>query len=120
MQVGAQVSEKISEQRKMQLASRPADVVQTAIGKLELPAPYSSKSTVKVSKIIGWKDQKPDAPAGFTVVKFAENLQHPRSTYVGTNGDIFVVESNTRNSANRIILLRDTNGDGKANEQTYF
>jgi hypothetical protein len=119
-QVGAQVNEKLSEQRKAEIANRPADVVQTAVGKLELPAPYSSKSIVKVSRIIGWKDKKPEAPAGFTVVKFAENLQHPRSTYIGTNGDIFAVESNTRNSANRIILLRDTDGDGKANEQNVF
>jgi hypothetical protein len=116
----AQVNENISEQRKAALASRPADVVLTAIGQLELPAPYSSKSTVKISSISGWKNKKPEAPAGFTVIKFAENLQHPRSTYVGSNGDIFAVESNTRNSANRIILLRDTNGDGKANEQNVF
>lgn len=120
LEMVAQVNTKLSEERKTALASRPDDVVQTAIGPLRLVAPYSSKSTVKVSEVVGWGTKVPQAPAGFTVSKFAENLQHPRSTYIAPNGAIFVVESNTRKSANRILLLRDSNGDGTADEQTVF
>ncbi|WP_432670772.1 PQQ-dependent sugar dehydrogenase [Flavobacterium sp. SM2513] len=120
LEMAAQVNTKLSEERKAELASRSADVVQTAIGTLRLVAPYSSESIVKESKVIPWGINKPQAPAGFEVVKFAENLEHPRSTYVAPNGDIFAVESNTKRSANRITLLRDTNGDGRANEQTVF
>ncbi len=120
IETNAQVNENLSKERKEVLASRPDDVVQTAIGPLRLVAPYSSNSIVKVSKVIGWGEKKPQAPVGFKVIKFAENLQHPRSTYIAPDGSVYAVESNTRNSANRILLLRDTNGDGAANEQIVF
>lgn len=116
----SQVNTKLSEPQKAVWAAKPADVVQTAIGPLTIPASYSSKSVVKASKIVDWGTKKPLAPAGFTVNRFASNLQHPRNTYIGKNGDVFVVESNTKNSANRITLLRDTNGDGKADVQNIF
>lgn len=116
----AQVNTKLSESKKAELASRPDDVVQTAIGPLKLVAPYSSKSVAKGSKVIGWGDKKPQAPDGFIVTKFADNLLHPRQTYVAPNGAIFVVESNTRNSANRISLLQDKNGDGIAERITFL
>jgi len=119
-EVAAQVNEDLSKEKKEELASRPADVVQTEIGELRLVPPYSSESIAKESEVIGWGDKKPQAPAGFKVTKFAENLQHPRRTYIAPNGDIFVVESNTQNSANRVSLLRDTNGDGKANKSQVF
>src|SRR6188768_28107 len=62
-----------------------------------LPQPYETKSTKNFSKVIGWKDgMTPVAPAGFTVTKFADGLDHPRWIYVGKNGDIFVAESNTK------------------------
>lgn len=116
----AQVNTKLSESKKAELASRPDDVVQTAIGPLKLVEPYSSKSVAKDSKVIGWGDKKPQAPDGFIVTKFADNLLHPRQTYVAPNGAIFVVESNTRNSANRISLLQDKNGDGIAERITFL
>jgi hypothetical protein len=110
----AQVNTNLSDSKKAALSSRPADVVETSIGTLRLVAPYSSESVVKGSRVSGWGDQKPQAPAGFIVTKFAENLAHPRQTYIAPNGDIFVVESNTRKSANRISLLQDKDGDGTA------
>src|SRR5688572_6056991 len=61
-----------------------------------LPLPYATKSSVNFSKVIGWpKDRTPIAPGGFTVTKFADNLQNPRWIYVTPNGDILVAESNT-------------------------
>ncbi len=100
-----------------------------------LPAPYATKSVKNYSKVIGWPEGKlPQAPAGFTVIKFAEGLQNPRWVYVTPNGDILVAEANTETkglkkvtekisgkaesqntgeSANRITLLRDKDNDGK-------
>lgn len=109
----------------------------------QLPAPYATKSSVKLSNVIGWKEGKmPTVPHGFMVTKFADGLDNPRWIYVAPNGDIFVAESNTEakglvkkaanlvtgksksqklgNSANRITLIRDINGDGVPELKTTF
>lgn len=92
--------------------------------------------------MIGWPDGKtPVAPAGFSVTKFAENLKSPRNIYVAPNSDVFVVLSNSERtvaekvvnkitgkakaevagkSANTIVLLRDSDKDGKPDLQTNF
>ncbi|HRD46934.1 MAG TPA: sorbosone dehydrogenase family protein, partial [Caulobacter sp.] len=96
------------------------------------------------AKAVGWPaDGKPTAPAGFTVTRFAEGLDHPRWLYRLPNGDVLVVESNSPPrevkgitdwvaarmmktagagvpSANRITLLRDADGDGKPELRTVF
>ena len=118
--VQAQVNTDLSEEKKKELSHQPADVVETAIGELRLVPPFSSESVTKESEVIGWGDKKPQAPAGFKVTKFAENLKHPRRTYIAPNGDIFVVESNTKNSADRITLIRDKDNDGTPNYQEVF
>jgi glucose/arabinose dehydrogenase len=113
-------------------------------GKVVLPAPFATKSAHNFSKVIGWSDGKmPIAPQGFIVSKFADGLQNPRWVYVGSNGDIFVCESNGKNdiiktvaakvsgksksgnvdengSANRITLFRDTDGDGAPDVKVPF
>src|SRR5215217_7143917 len=62
----------------------------------QLPQPYATKSSVKFSNVIGWKDGKmPTVPQGFTVTKLADGLDNPRWIYVAPNGDILVAESNT-------------------------
>ncbi|MEH6706156.1 MAG: sorbosone dehydrogenase family protein [Galbibacter orientalis] len=96
--------------------------VQTAIGEIELPAPFSTRSVSRPSTVIDWpKEKTPTAPAGFKVTRFAEDLKHPRWTYIAPNGDVFVAEANTsKDSANRITLLRDTNGDEKVDEQHIY
>ncbi|APS39094.1 MULTISPECIES: PQQ-dependent sugar dehydrogenase [Salegentibacter] len=116
----AQVNTDLSEEKKKELSQQPADVVETAIGELRLVPPFSSESVTKESEVIGWGDKKPQAPAGFKVTMFAENLKHPRRTYIAPNGDIFVVESNTKNSADRIILIRDKDSDGNPDYQDVF
>ncbi|MBZ9728904.1 sorbosone dehydrogenase family protein [Salegentibacter sp. JZCK2] len=116
----AQVNEDLTEEKKEKLSKRPADIVQTEIGELRLVPPFSSESVTKESKVIGWGDNKPNAPAGFKVTKFAENLNHPRRTYIAPNDDIFVVESNTENSADRITLIRDIDQDGTPDYQEVF
>jgi glucose/arabinose dehydrogenase len=120
-----------------------ADTVKnTAKQAVNLPAPYDTKSTKTYCKVIGWPtDKMPVAPAGFTVSQFAGNLDNPRNIFVAPNGDVFVSQANTElnaieriganiigvgksqkygKSANNIILLRDTNGDGVPDLKTVF
>jgi glucose/arabinose dehydrogenase len=106
-----------------------------------LPAPFATKSTKNFSKVIGWGDQMPVAPEGFTISKFADSLQHPRWIYVAENGDVFIAESNTilkgilkfgakisrkiktqhiGESANRITMFRDSNKDGIVDQRFVF
>jgi len=112
-----------------------------------LPAPQKSWiPTVNVATATGWPaGGKPTAANGMAVAAFATGLDHPRSLYVLPNGDVLVAETNappkpddgkgikawaTRlvmgragagtPSANRIMLLRDADGDGTAETRTVF
>ena len=122
MNVAGQANENLSEQKKEELAQSGPDYAETAIGKIKLPAPFASESVSKVSKIVAWPEgQSPKAPEGFKVTKFAEDLEHPRWTYVAPNNDIFVVESNdAKNSADRITMFRDKDQDGVPEERYSF
>ena len=119
--VSCKSKKSVSENSKEKWRNTGSSVVETAIGPLELVAPYSSESVTKNSKVISWPSNKlPKAPEGFEVQRFADDLEHPRWTYVAPNNDIFVAESNTKNSANRITLLRDTDMDGDVDERHVF
>jgi glucose/arabinose dehydrogenase len=110
-----------------------------------LPAPQKGMlPTVQVAKAVGWpKGAAPVAPAGFTVSAYASGLDHPRWIYLLPNGDVLVAESSTEAtkatdllslvanrvqdiagaqhaSANKIILLRDSNGDGVVDIKSTF
>jgi glucose/arabinose dehydrogenase len=112
-----------------------------------LPAPNSTLiPTIQVAPAIGWPaDAKPTPAAGLEVNAFAKDLDHPRWLYVLPNGDVLVAETNApprpedgrgikgwfmkramkkvgaaTPSANRITLLRDTNGDGVPDVRTVF
>jgi glucose/arabinose dehydrogenase len=112
-----------------------------------LPAPsHSLIPTVNIAPAVGWRaGEIPVAAHGLTVGAFATGLDHPRWLYVLPNGDVLVAETNgpTRPednegikgwffrhfqkkagagvpSANRITLLRDTNGDGVADRRYAF
>jgi glucose/arabinose dehydrogenase len=107
----------------------------------ELRAPTESESAVNFSKVIGWpQGETPDAPDGFVVQRFADELVSPRWAYVLPNGDVLIAESSTipdrdmtkeaaqglrqagniQQNANRITLLRDTDSDGKADLRRVF
>lgn len=119
--IGCKNEKDVPESTQEELADNGITTVETAIGPLELVAPFSSESVTKSSKVVGWgEDKTPTAPEGFSVSKFADGLEHPRWTYIAPNNDIFVAESNTKNSANRITLLRDTDEDGKVDERKVF
>jgi glucose/arabinose dehydrogenase len=109
----------------------------------ELPPPTRTPiPTVKVAKAVGWPaGAAPVAAPGLTVTTFATGLEHPRWLLALPNGDVLVAETaeppqapqyKDRSlkglfvgifmkeagaavpSANRITLLRDTDGDGVA------
>ncbi|HEX4696010.1 sorbosone dehydrogenase family protein [Sphingomonas sp.] len=94
--------------------------------------------TIGVADAVGWKaGETPTAAAGLKVNAFASGLDHPRWIYRLPNGDVLVAESNSppregggisgwvmdylmkkagagMPSPNRIMLLRDADGDGVA------
>lgn len=106
-----------------------------------LASPDATKPVFNFSTVSGWPaGAKPVAPPGFTVTRFADRLDHPRWVLCLENGDVLVAESSgkpkqprneeefqkaelmkqagqPRPSADRVTLLRDTNGDGEAEER---
>ena len=112
-----------------------------------LPPPQ--KAVIPVINVVtakGWPPDVSPTPAdGLTVNAFARGLDHPRWIYVLPNGDVLVAETNAPRrpddnkgikgiffkffqaraggavpSANRITLLRDTDGDGVADIRSPF
>lgn len=102
--------------------------------------------TVNIAPAVGWpQGLSPKPMDGLQVQALASGLDHPRWVYVLPNGDVLVAESNSPDkpdadtgvvgavtkfvmrragagtqSANRITLLRDTNGDGVADVRSVF
>lgn len=113
----------------------------------QLPAPRQSLlPTVNIAPARGWPAGAiPTAAPGFAVNAYASGLAHPRWLYVLPNGDVLVAETNAPArpadgrgikgffmrllmrkagagvpSADRITLLRDTDGDGVAETRRVF
>jgi glucose/arabinose dehydrogenase len=100
--------------------------------------------TINVPEATSWPaGEAPRAAQGLTVGRFAEGLDHPRTILVLPNGDVLVAEAQSPPrdtsgiegmvmgrlmskagaggvSANRITLLRDADGDGKAEVKTPY
>ncbi len=82
-----------------------------------LARPNATKSVYNFSSVVGWQSgQTPQAPEGFKVELFADNLHKPRWIYELDNGDIVVAES----KADRLTLFRDINGDGNPDTSYTF
>jgi glucose/arabinose dehydrogenase len=113
--------------------------------KPNLPQPQTTLiPTVNIAPATGWaKAAAPVAASGLSVAAFARDLDHPRWLYVLPNGDVLVAETNAPAkdkggitawitglvmkkagagvaSANRISLLRDTDGDGVADVRSVL
>jgi glucose/arabinose dehydrogenase len=84
----------------------------------DLPAPEVLTGPRNQSRVIPKpEDAKLAVPAGFQISVFAEgDFEQPRGMALASNGDVFVTESR----ANRISLLRDSNGDGRVDERFVF
>jgi glucose/arabinose dehydrogenase len=110
-----------------------------------LPPPIESAlPTIAVAPARGWAESEtPTAGAGLRVTAFARGLDHPRWLLVLPNGDVLVAESNAQPSRpksvrdvvmkltqgiagaqvpspDRILLLRDADGDGVAETRAVF
>jgi glucose/arabinose dehydrogenase len=112
-----------------------------------IPEPSGSLiPTINIAPAEGWpQNARPQAAAGLAVNAFATSLDHPRWLYVLPNGDVLVAETNAPErpedsagikgwvmsmvqeragagvpSANRITLLRDSDGDGTAETKEIF
>jgi glucose/arabinose dehydrogenase len=97
--------------------------------------------SIAIAEPIGWRaNEAPVAAAGLGVSRFAEGLNHPRTMLTLPNGDVLVALTNSPPrpqtgivsrvmgllmsragagvpSANRIVLLRDSDGDGRAEQR---
>jgi glucose/arabinose dehydrogenase len=101
--------------------------------------------SVGLAKTVGWaKDETPAAANGLVVSRFADGLDHPRTMLTLPNGDVLVSETAAPQQANpsgvtgffqklfmsmvgagdaspnRIILLRDADGNGSAEQRFTF
>jgi glucose/arabinose dehydrogenase len=90
----------------------------TSVDPKTLPAPFASTSARRFSRIV---PQPADArlylPKGFRINVFAEGgFREPRWMALAPNGDVFLADSR----ANSVIVLRDANKDGVAEERFVF
>jgi glucose/arabinose dehydrogenase len=83
----------------------------------DLPKPYATPSVTKHARdVAAPAGALPKVPEGFTVARFAAKRQGPRMLRTAPNGDVFVAES----AADRVSVLRDADGDGKAETVSVF
>ncbi|HQS68821.1 MAG: sorbosone dehydrogenase [Novosphingobium sp. 28-62-57] len=97
--------------------------------------------SIKTAEPVGWKDgELPVAAQGLQVSRFADKLDHPRTMFTMPNGDVLVALTNSPPrdesgitgmvmgflmkkvgaggpSPNKIVLLRDADGDGTAEQR---
>jgi glucose/arabinose dehydrogenase len=103
------------------------------------PAEAIIMTDINLAKPVAWKgNEAPTVPPGFQIKAMATGLMSPRRVYALPNGDVVVVQalkqgkepiervknpffdfifgmahsSSTNGPSNRIVLLRDANGDG--------
>ncbi|MFL6797079.1 MAG: PQQ-dependent sugar dehydrogenase [Xanthobacteraceae bacterium] len=76
----------------------------------DLPPPKSGPVAASRSLVVPYQGQSLRMPDGFTATIFASGLEHPRRLLVLPNGDVIVAEQ----SKGYLTLLRDEDGDGKA------
>jgi glucose/arabinose dehydrogenase len=106
---------------------------------------YESFPTVGIAEPTGWPaNAVPDAAEGLAVTRFAQGLDHPRTMFVMPGGDVLVALTNRPPSkgsggiegfiagllfkkagaggasANQIALLRDADGDGRAEQKAIL
>lgn len=76
----------------------------------DMPAPYASDSVANGADTVPRDGIVPDAPEGFSVTLFADGITGARAIKASPNGDILVA----RSRVGAVSLLRDTDGDGRA------
>jgi glucose/arabinose dehydrogenase len=85
--------------------------------KPSLPAPFATKSAGNgPDSVAAPAGFLPIVPKGFHINIFAKDFKRPRLLTVAPNGDIFLAET----GANKVVILRDPNHTGGAQEQIVF
>ena len=122
-------------------ADQPMDKVTGTDPFLEEEFDTETIPTVAIAETIGWaRGQTPKAAPGLRVTRFAEGLDHPRTMLTLPNGDVIVALTNSpprtgpggitgllmgyfldkagagEPSPDRLVLLRDRDGDGRAEQ----
>src|SRR3954470_11428850 len=101
---------------KAAAADNPASLPDQEIGRRitvkaeDMPPPKTGPIAASRSMTLPYTGQVPRVPEGFTATAFATGLEHPRRLLVLPNGDVLVAEQ----KVGYITLLRDDDGDGKA------
>ena len=84
-----------------------------------LPRPYATPAAGNESTAIPRPaGAMPDVPRGFQISIFADHLSDARWMAVAPNGDVFLAEPT--DNGGKITILRDSNGDGKADQRFTF
>jgi glucose/arabinose dehydrogenase len=86
-----------------------------------LPAPYATPASAQRST----KAEDPNLgklqlPPGFKANLFADGFANARWLQMAPNGDVFLAEAQVQGDNGRITVLRDTNGDGRADVKETF
>ena len=101
--------------------------------------------TINIAEPVGWADDAvPVAAEGLAVTRFADGLDHPRIIHTLPNGDVLVAQANRQPSEgsggieglvmkwlfdkagagepspDSIVLLRDSDGDGAADQRAVL
>jgi len=101
-------------------ANRPNDQqpgARISVDPAKLPPPYATDSPGNSPDTIDRPSPPPfHVPAGFAVNAFATDLDDARWMTVAPNGDVFLAET----GPGKVMLLRDADGDGKAETVTTF
>lgn len=107
----------------MPIPAKPPTVVEAVqkehqVKPEDLPSPFASQSAFRNSRVVPQPENATlTVPKGFKVNVFAEgDFRNPRWMALAPNGDVFVADSR----ANKIIILRDKNKDGVAEERFVF
>jgi len=93
---------------------RPGQVFEVVPG--DMPAPYATNSVSNGSDTVPRRGRVPEAPPGFTVTLFQEDIPGARNMLVTPDGTLVV----TRSRAGAVSVLRDTDGDGSADQGADF
>jgi glucose/arabinose dehydrogenase len=90
----------------------------TTIRVADLPVPFASMSATNYPQVLMERpaDARLRVPQGYAVNVYQENLPAGRWMAIAPNGDVFVAQM----TMNQIMVLRDTNQDGKADQQTVW